>query len=239
MNFSQLQERLRVELLRRIDRGSLNGALLARQTGFQPSHISNFLRRRRTLSLGALDRLLAAQLLTVHDLLALDETAAHLPRDPFEATLHGVVPVIPPSSAIHDPAPPVSATLDRLHLPLGLLEQMRSRRSAARRSWARFVAVRVTRQQSTGMQPLLPPEGIAVIDRHYNSPVPYQPPQPSLFAVRVGNALQLRLAEFSNNRLILRPLELTYPVQLITLGPHEMPSDLIVGRVCIVLAPIP
>ncbi len=89
------------------------------------------------------------------------------------------------------------------------------------------------------MQPLLPPETIAVIDRHYNSPVPYQPPRPSIFAVRVGNALHFRIAEFENNRLILRPVELNYPVQLLALGPHEMPSDLIVGRVCLTIAPIP
>jgi hypothetical protein len=88
------------------------------------------------------------------------------------------------------------------------------------------------------MQPLLHPDTIAVIDRHYNSPVPYEPPQPSAFAVRVGNALQIRLAEFENNRLILRPVELDYPIQLLALGPHEMPSDLIVGRVCLIIAPI-
>ena len=42
-----------------------------------------------------------------------------------------------------------------------------------------------------------------------------------------------------NNRLILRPIELDHPVQLLALGPHEMPSDLIIGRVCLILAPIP
>jgi hypothetical protein len=224
MNFTQLQERLRLELLRRIDRGSVNGALLARQTGFRPSHISNFLRRRRTLTVG--------------DLLALED----MPSPQREATssiTHTAVPVVAPAAAIHDAVPPSSATLDLLQLPVGVLEQMRSRRATSRRGWSRFVSVRVTRQQAIGMQPVLPPETIAVIDRHYNSPVSYQPPQPSVFAVRVGNALQFRLAEFESNRLILRPLELNHPVQLLALGPHEMPSDLIVGRVCLTIAPIP
>jgi hypothetical protein len=238
MNFTQLQERLRVELLRRIDRGSVNGALLARQTGFRPSHISNFLRRRRTLSVAGLDRFLAAQMLTVGDLLALGDTTPG-PRDAVSSVTHTVVPVVAPSVAIHDPAPPSSATLDVVQLPLGILQHMRSRRATSRRGWARFVAIRVTRQQAAAMQPLLPTETIAVIDRHYNSPVPYDPPQPSVFAVRVGNALHLRLADFENNRLILRPLELNYPVQLLALGPHEVPSDLIVGRVCLTIAPIP
>jgi transcriptional regulator with XRE-family HTH domain len=237
MNFTQLQERLRLELLRRIDRGTVNGALLARQTGFQPSHISNFLRRRRTLSLNGLDRLLAAQMLTVSDLLALEDTPSG-PRDAASGIAHTAVPVVTPSAAVHDAAPPVSSTLDFVQLPLGILEKMRSRRATSRRGWSRFVSVRVTRQQAAGMQPLLPPDTIAVIDRHYNSPVPYEPPQPSAFAVRVGNALQIRLAEFENNRLILRPVELDYPIQLLALGPHEMPSDLIVGRVCLIIAPI-
>jgi hypothetical protein len=237
MNFTQLQERLRLELLRRIDRGSVNGALLARQTGFRPSHISNFLRRRRTLSLNALDRLLAAQMLTVGDLLALEDLPSQ--REAASSITHTAVPVVAPAAAIHDAVPPSSATLDVLQLPLGPLEQMRSRRATSRRGWSRFVSVRVTRQQAIGMQPVLPPEAIAVIDRHYNSPVPYQPPQPSVFAVRVGNALQFRLAAFENNRFILRPIELNHPVQLLALGPHEMPSDLIVGRVCLTIAPLP
>jgi hypothetical protein len=238
MNFTQLQERLRLELLRRIDRGSVNGALLARQTGFRPSHISNFLRRRRTLSLGGLDRLLAAQMLTVGDLLALEDMPSPQ-RETTSSITHMAVPVVAPAAAIHDAVPASSATLDLLQLPVGVLEQMRSRRATSRRGWSRFVSVRVTRPQAIGMQPVLPPETIAVIDRHYNSPVSYQPPQPSVFAVRVGNALQFRLAEFESNRLILRPLELNHPVQLLALGPHEMPSDLIVGRVCLTIAPIP
>jgi hypothetical protein len=237
MNFTQLQERLRVELLRRIDRGSVNGALLARQTGFQPSHISNFLRRRRTLSLDALDRLLAAQILTVEDLLTAEETPP--PRAAPGSLTHSIIPVVAPSAAIHDPVPPPSAIIDLVQLPLGMLEQLRSRRATTRRGWSRFVAVRVTRQQAAGMQPTLPESTIAVIDRHYNSLIAYQPPAPSTFAVRVGNALHLRLASFENNRLILRPCDLEHPVQLIALGPHEVPSDLIVGRVCLAIAPLP
>jgi hypothetical protein len=238
MNFTQLQERLRQELLRRIDRGSVNGALLARQTGFQPSHISNFLRRRRTLSLSGLDRLLAAQMLTVADLLATEDTS-NATRATIRGLTHTTVPIVTPATAIHDPAPSSSATLDLVQLPLSLLEHMRTRRATSRRGWLRFVSVRVTRNQAAGMQPLLPPDTLAIIDRHYNSPVSYQPPHPSVFAVRVGNTLQFRTAEFENNRLILRPLEIEFPVQLLTLGPHEIPSDLITGRICLTLAPIP
>ena len=61
MNFTQMHEHLRLELLRRIQRGTLSVSLLARQTGFGQSHLSNFLHNRRQLSLEAMDRILLAQ----------------------------------------------------------------------------------------------------------------------------------------------------------------------------------
>ncbi len=82
-------------------------------------------------------------------------------------------------------------------------------------------------------------DALAILDRHYNSPIDYHPPAPSIFAVRVGNAMQLRCVTFEQNRLALRPLELEHPIELLTLGPHEVPSDLIVGRVCLNIAPLP
>ncbi len=57
MNFTQMHERLRLELLRRMQRGSLSVSLLARETGFGQPHLSNFLRGRRRLSLEAMDRI--------------------------------------------------------------------------------------------------------------------------------------------------------------------------------------
>src|SRR6185437_415067 len=69
MNLTQMQERLRMELLRRIQRGSVSISLLARQTGFAQAHISNFLRGHRHLSLHAMDRILQAQHMVASDLL--------------------------------------------------------------------------------------------------------------------------------------------------------------------------
>ena len=76
MNFTQMHERLRQELLRRIQRGSLSVSLLARQSGFGQSHMSNFLHSKRQLSLEALDRILSIQHLTVPDLLPAVRQAA-------------------------------------------------------------------------------------------------------------------------------------------------------------------
>ncbi len=236
MNFSELHERLRLELLRRIDRGGLTGALLARQSGFRQSHISNFLHRKRTLSLGALDRLLAAQMLPVTDLISLP-----FAQPVSKAVTSGgkpplPVPLVSHAAAMHDAVPAPHASLELLHVPSQFFEHMRSRRAPSRRGWVRFVATRVSPQQALGMDPVLPVHAIVVLDRHYNSLHAYRGPQPSLYAIRAGNALLLRYAQFELNRLVLRPFNLASPVHLLALGPHEMPSDLIVGRLCLVVA---
>ncbi len=81
MNFQYLHELLRLELLRRIEQGSLTGTKLAQQAGFQQAHISNFLNKKRSLSLEGLDRVLAAQNLTVDQLLPVDLNPDGKPTD--------------------------------------------------------------------------------------------------------------------------------------------------------------
>jgi hypothetical protein len=95
MNFSQMHERLRLELLRRIQRGTLSVSLLARQTGFGQSHISNFLNSRRQLSLEALDRVLVSQHINAGDLLPV----AYGRADLAVAGENGQVPVISHAAA--------------------------------------------------------------------------------------------------------------------------------------------
>src|ERR1700730_146600 len=79
MNFQDLHDLVRLELFRRIERGTLTGSRLAQQAGFQQAHISNFLNRKRALSLEGLDRVLAAQNLTIDQILPLELTAAAAP----------------------------------------------------------------------------------------------------------------------------------------------------------------
>src|SRR5260370_23180188 len=56
-----------------IDEGDLTGLKLAEQTGFKQAHISNFLNRKRSLSLEGMDRVLNVQHLSILDLLDPDE----------------------------------------------------------------------------------------------------------------------------------------------------------------------
>ena len=83
MKFLALQERLRKALLRRIEEGELTGLKLAKQVGVEQGHISNFLNRKRGLSLDAMDRVLSVQRMSVLDLLDpadVNKRASILPR---------------------------------------------------------------------------------------------------------------------------------------------------------------
>jgi transcriptional regulator with XRE-family HTH domain len=231
MNFSQMHEKLRLELLRRIQRGTLSVSLLARQTGFGQSHLSNFLNSRRQLSMEAIDRLLAAQHLTAADLLPAPQSSIEMP---FEVERDSV-PLVSHHSALFEPYIRTAAAQGWLHLPPGLLQTIRSRAANSRRAWQRFVAVRIPADDSAAMDPIVLPEAITLIDRHYNSLHPYRPNRPNLLAIRNGGRLSIRYADFLANRLVLRPHFTGSPVELIELAPGESPMDVIAGRVALIL----
>lgn len=232
MNFQDLHELLRTELLRRVERGALTGTGLARQTGFKQGHVSNFLNRKRALSLAGLDRVLAAQNLTVDQLIPLELTASesHSMTDRIEA-----IPVVPPSAAMHEAAVLPASVIESIHVAASRLQENRSRPSRKQVNWQRFLALRVDAQQAAAMHPVIAAGAIVVLDRHYNSLAPYRTQQQTLYAVRSGTGLVLRYLEFDDGRLILRPLSPEFPIQLLAIGPHEIPVDYIVGRVCLVV----
>lgn len=233
MNFQDLHELLRLELLRRIERGSLTGSRLAQQAGFQQAHISNFLNHKRSLSLEGLDRVLASQNLTIDQILPLDLAAAASPQ--INESLD-TIPVVSPSVAMDEARVPESAIIETVQVSASRLHDNRARPSTRRAHWQRFLAIRADAQQSAAMEPLLAPGAIAVLDRHYNSLAPYRAHQQTLYAVRCGAALLLRYVDFDERRLILRPYSRDFPVQLLPLASHESPADYIVGRVCLVFS---
>lgn len=231
MNFSQMHERLRLELLRRINRGTLSVSLLARQTGYGQSHLSNFLHHRRQLSLEALDRILTAQHLAVSDLLPASTKLEFAPIDDDTSS----VPVVSHATAIFEPHVRPTAALEQLHLPANSLRDLRVRCSQPRRAWQRFVAIRAADGDAQAMDPLVQPNALAVLDRHYNSLAPYRPGRPTLYAVRRGAHLTLRFADFVSNRLVLRPLRLDFPIEALELEPDATPNELLAGRVVLLL----
>jgi hypothetical protein len=231
MNFTQMHERLRLELLRRIERGTLSVSLLARQTGYGQPHLSNFLHHRRQLSLEAIDRVLAAQHMTAADLLPVLHQRGSLPMDEEESS----VPLVSHHAALFEPYIRLSAVQSMLRLPAGALQSIHARVSSPRRAWQRFVAVRVAAADALPMDPLVLPEATALLDRHYTSLTPYRPNRPNLYAVRHGSHLTLRYADFVANRLVLRPHNIAFPVDLIEVDPDESPGDLLAGRVALII----
>jgi len=230
MNFTQMHERLRLELLRRIQRGSLSVSLLARQTGFKQSHLSNFLHCRRQLSLGGMDRVLAAQHLGAADLLPANAQPAFQSGEEI-----ALVPVVSHATAMHEPVVRPSAVLSLIWVPAALLLSTRSRPASNRKTWERFVAIPVSAADAMAMDPVVQPDAIALLDRHYNSLAQYRPARQNVYALRKDARLKLRYADFMLSRLVLRPHNGAYPVELSEMEPGESPGDLIVGRVILIL----
>jgi plasmid maintenance system antidote protein VapI len=239
MNFEDLHELVRTELFRRIECGDLTGAALARQAGFQQAHISNFLNRKRALSLQGLDRVLAAQGMTVDELMPLELSAAGVATEKTGAahsTELEAVPVVSGRTAMEEAVIRPGAVIEWVQVPAAVLKANRWWTQEKYTVWQRYVAVRVDAQQAAAMDPLLTPGATVIIDRHYRSLAAYRAQQRTLYAVRTGSdatgGLALRYVEFDGGNLILRPLAVSFPVQVLAVGAQETPADYVVGRVC-------
>ena len=241
MNFHDLHESVRVELQRRVHAGLTTATSLAHQSGFRQAHISNFLNRRRSLSLEGLDRVMAAQKLTVERLMPVEISAAAGEADGHHSgskETTEIVPVVTHSTAMEDAVVRAGSVIEVVHIPISRLGAGRARPSSRRLHWQRFVAIRADAQQAAAMDPMLTADSIVVLDRHYSSLAPYRAQQRTLYAVRSGGGLMVRYLEFDDARLILRPMSLAFPVQLIAVGEDETPADYIVGRVSLVLSEV-
>jgi transcriptional regulator with XRE-family HTH domain len=128
------------------------------------AHISNFLNKKRSLSLEGLDRVLAAQNLTVDQLLPVDLNAGSMAAgDPME-----IIPVVSSSAAMESAFATASSVIETVQVSASRLQGNRPRPVAKRSHWQRFVAIRADAQQASAMEPILTAGTIAVLDRHYN-----------------------------------------------------------------------
>ena len=231
MNFTQMHERLRLELLRRIQRGTLSVSLLARHTGLGQSHLSNFLLKNRKLSMAALDRVLLAEHLNTGDLLDLNSRRSH----EAEIETNDAVPLVSQATALVEPHIRPSSVRRWVYVPADLLATLCPRTVNRRKSWDRFVAVSIPTIEALPMEPLILPDAVVVLDRHYTSLRPYRPSRINLYAVRDGNQLVFRYLDFVVNRLVLRPHNLAFPVDLVQIPSHETLADWIAGRIVLVI----
>jgi hypothetical protein len=234
MKFRMLQENLRKTLWQRIDAGQLTGLSLAEQTGFKQAHISNFLNRKRGLSLEGMDKVLNVQHLSVLDLIEpaeVNKRASIMP--PTEDEFESVV-VTNPLIAASEPLVMNMHVKDILKFKKRFLKRLKADMADDRSDWERFVIVKADAREGLSMYPRTMPGAIILLDRHYNSMTPYRKGETNMYAIRKGGTCAIRYVETADSQLILRPHNPACPIEVITLEDRQKPTDYIVGRVCYV-----
>lgn len=224
-DFRSLQERLRQRLLQQIAAGELTGLELARETGFQQAHISNFLNRKRGLSLEAMDAILTARNLTVAGLLA-EKRNSPPRRRSLQASSPGLsyIPLLTAENLYANDVP-YSEAKNALAVMSARLEKLRPEMRTPRHQWRRFVAMRVSPADARAMAPRLAPGSTVVIDRHSNG----MGAKRSIYAVRHADKVVLRYVERVRRELVLRPEDAEAPLMRL----ESMTA--IMGRVCLVM----
>jgi len=232
MDFIALQDALRTLIAGRIRAGQLTGVALAQKTGFRQAHVSNFLNRRRGLSIEAMNRVLEVLGLSVLDLIDPAEinSRATVPV-PAEGAYTSVLQVAGPA-AVGQPAIVRSSVLEIWKFRQSFLRSLRSDMASARQDWMRFVLVKVNAANGIAMQPVIVTGATVLIDRHYNSLRPYRRGSPNIYAVSKDGELLIRYLELHGAHLLLRPQNRQSPLNAIDVSREKSFADLIVGRVC-------
>src|SRR5215470_3364597 len=225
MKFRTLQENLRKALWGRIEEGQLTGLRLAAETGFKQAHISNFLNRKRGLSVEGMDKVLSVQHLSVLDLLdhrEINKRASIVPpsNDEFENVF-----VVDPSVATRQVSILRMKVEDILKYKKSLLRKLRSDMEGDRERWERFVAIRVDGREGMSMYPRLLPGATVLIDRHYNSLKPYRKGESNMYAVTKNGRCTVKYVEIAGGHLVLRPHNQSYPVEVVAMESGERPHD--------------
>ncbi len=231
MKFKAVQDNLRRILQARIDAGTLTGMQLAQQTGFKQAHISNFLNRKRGISLEGMDKVLQVQRLSVFDLLDPEEfqrlaRALSPDSDQFEN-----IPVVDGRFAMQ-PAILSRNVKETAKFKKVFLRKLRPEMGSARKNWQRFVAIELDGREGMSMYPRLLPGATVLLDRHYSSLKPYHRGEHNLYAVNKNGECKVKYVEVAGRDLILRPHNPAYPVEVIAMDRSKKTAEYIIGRVC-------
>jgi hypothetical protein len=232
MKFRVLQENLRNALLERIEEGGLTGLRLAKQTGFKQAHISNFLNRKRGLSIEGMDRVLSVQHLSVLDLLdpaEVNKRASILP--PSNDEFQNVVLADGKIAATHALVTSMDVR-EIVKFKKSFLKKLKPEIEGDREQWERFVVIKADGREGMSMYPRLLPGATLLIDRHYNSLKPYRKGESNMYAVLKEGSCTVKYVETAGSNLILRPHNQAYPVEVLAMEEGKSVSDYLVGRVC-------
>src|SRR5881398_3462354 len=231
MQFQALQENLRKALWERIQEGDLTGLRLARETGFKQAHISNFLNRKRGLSIEGMDKVLNVERLSVLDLLDPSEInkRASIPPpgdDEFQNVL-----MVEASIAATEPLLISMNVKEIIKFKRNFLRKLRPALESDRDQWERFVAIQIDAREGMSMYPRLLPGSTVLIDRHYNSLTPYRKSEKNMYAVRRDGGATIKYVDQDGANLVLRTHNHDYPTNVIDIEEGKTVADFIVGRV--------
>jgi hypothetical protein len=223
MLISHLQDSLRKIVLQRISARLITGTGLARDTGFEHAHISNFIHARRGLSVEGFDRFLKALELSVADLFEPVRNSANSSRK------YQDVPIVLSKLANH-PNLAGSEIGDVLKFRRAFLRQIRPGIVGPRSDWQRFIVIKADAADAAAMYPRITQGSMLLIDRHYNTLKPYRRSEPNIYAVLKEKSLIVRYVEAQDEQLILRPASSNACLLVLATGPRS--TDAIIGRVC-------
>jgi len=227
MLISDLHDRLRALVRERID-GGLTGTELANLAGFQQAHVSNFLNRRRGLSIEAMDRIMEVLKVEVRDLMP--EVRRRTQAAAVDEAEFASIPVVGHGMLLQKDFDS-GEIIEYLPFKKSFLRRIRPEVAKQRRSWQRFVLIKADKDSGGAMRPRLLPGAMLLIDRHYNSLRSYRRIEPNLYVVKNGNAFLVRYVEVQGNQLTLRPENQKYALGYVRLGEGETFVDCVVGRV--------
>lgn len=231
MKFTSLQDNLRKALLQRIEEGELTGLRLAEQTGFKQAHISNFLNRKRGLSVEGMDKVLRVQRLSVLDLLDPEEINKRASIPPPSEDEFDNVFLVDGATAASEPLIMNMKVRDIEKYKRSFLRKLRSDTHGRRRDWERFVSIRAD-ADSVSMYPRILPGATLLIDRHYTSLQAFRRGEVNIYAVNVNGVCKIRYVEAAGDNLVIRPHNQSYSVEVLPIEGGASPADYVVGRVC-------
>jgi transcriptional regulator with XRE-family HTH domain len=234
MKFKVLQDNLRKTLLSRVEAGEMTGLSLARQTGFKQAHISNFLNKKRGLSIEGMDRVLKVEDLSVLDLIDPQEVNKRASIQPPSADEFQNVLLVSGAVAATQPLIMSMKVKDMLKFKKSFLRKLRAATEGNRQSWERFVLIQIDEREGMSMYPRLLPGATVLIDRHYNSLKPYRKSESSMYAVAKAGNCTVKYVEHAGRHLVLRPHNQSYPVEVMPMQEGKSASDYLIGRVCYV-----
>jgi len=231
VKFTTLQDNLRRALWGRIATGELTGIRLAEETGFKQAHISNFLNRKRGLSVEGMDKVLSVARLSIFDLLDPGEISrrsrvALSREEEFEnvGLVEGINAGKPAILNMH--------VIGVHKFKKSFLQKLRPETEGRRERWERFIVIKADGREGMSMFPRLLPGAAVLIDRHYNSLRPYRKHDMNMYAVTKNGHCTLKYVELAGSNLILRPHNHAYPVEVMSLQRGRTVHEYIIGRVC-------